>query len=91
MSASSCEWIKSTLEGPDVAAATSVRVAFVTHDGAPASGDWNTAELADGDARILVGPGGTVQLAAATYRMWVEITAVPEVIRRPAGLVKITA
>lgn len=90
MSVTSCEWVKSTLEGPDADTATAVRVAFVTHDASPATDDWRPAELHEGAARIRVGPGGQLELPAATYRMWVEITADPELIRRPAGLVKIT-
>ncbi|PZG53133.1 hypothetical protein C1I98_06135 [Spongiactinospora gelatinilytica] len=59
-----------------------VEVAFVRAD-EPGSGDWKTAEWANltpagADARILVGPGGTVTLTDGLWQMWVRVTAVTE-------------
>jgi len=41
-------------------------------------------------ARILVGPGGVVQLAAGTYSVWVKIADNPEVPVLRAGIVEVT-
>jgi hypothetical protein len=93
MSVTDREWVKSTVTAPapSLAAITAVRAAFVTHAGKPLDADWHDAELVDGKIRILVGPDGDLELPAATYRMWGEITAAPELVRRPCpGVVRIT-
>lgn len=65
----------------------------------PASGDWKTGSW-DGTqprtpgnayiAHCLVGPGGTVALAAGRYTMWVRITDSPEIPVIPFGMINIT-
>lgn len=93
-------WIKTTVTG-DIDAITAARLAFVTHAASPDDSDWNTADVTDAgvndqgepqvDVRIRVGPGGDIELDPATYRMWVELDAHPELIREPApGEVRIT-
>lgn len=76
-----------------------VEFAFTAVDAQPASGDWkagsweSTQPRQPGNAyiaRCLVGPGGTVQLAAGRYAMWVRITDSPEVPVIPFGLLHIT-
>lgn len=63
-------------------------MAFVEVGTAPVSGDfktatWETDATRDPDryyARCLVGPSGTVTLAADTYDVWVKITGIsPEI------------
>lgn len=57
-----------------------VEVAFVL-DGAglPTDDDWNTATWSSaGQAAILVGPGGTVELSAGCYRPFVRVSDNPE-------------
>lgn len=93
MSAVDTRFVKATVTAPapSLAAVTQVRAAFLTHNGSPGSSDWKPAELVDGKIRVLVGPDGDVELPAATYRMWGEITAAPELIREPCpGEVRIT-
>jgi broad specificity phosphatase PhoE len=76
-----------------------VEFAFTTVTAKPASGDWKTGSW-DGTqpqtpgnayiAHCLVGPGGTVELPAGRYTMWVRITDSPEVPVIPFGLLHIT-
>jgi hypothetical protein len=74
----------------------SVQFAFLT-TGEPANTDWATAvwdsaPVAAGGAytaRCLVGPGGTVTLAAGVYTLWVKITDSPEVPVMAAGKVQV--
>lgn len=87
------EFVKSKIKAPaaSLAAITNVRAAFLLHDGSPTDADWIDAELVDGRVRVNIGPTGDRALPAATYRMWAEITAPPELVRRPCpGVVNIT-
>ena len=68
--------------------ADSVVMAFVPVGTVPASGDWKaatwevenaTAQVPTYNARCLVGPGGTVQLAQGSYVVWVKVTDSPEI------------
>jgi len=76
-----------------------VEFAFTGIDAKPATGDWvlgswdGTQPRPPGTSYIahcLVGPGGTIQLAAGRYQMWVRITDNPEVPVIPFGLLNIT-
>lgn len=73
--------------------ALTVELAFTAVDVAPASGDWTVGSWEDvggvWNARCLVGPGGTVTLAAGTYDVWTRVTASPEkpVRKAPGRLV----
>jgi hypothetical protein len=87
------EFVKAKITAPaaSLAAITGVRAAFLLHDGSPTDTDWIDAELVDGAVRVLIGPSGGRALPAATYRMWAEITAPTELVRRPCpGVVNIT-
>ncbi|MDX3245843.1 hypothetical protein [Streptomyces sp. ME18-1-4] len=76
-----------------------VEFAFTMGTAQPATGDWKTGSW-DGTqprtpgnayiAHCLVGPGGTVELAAGRYTMWVRITDNPEIPVIPFGLIHIT-
>ncbi len=75
----------------------SVSMAFLATNAAPVSGDWKTATW-DTDptttpvtyrAQCLVGPSGTVTLAAGTYTVWVKVTDSPEVAVKRCGQVKV--
>ena len=63
-----------------------VQMAFPVASVQPAGGDWKAATWetdATGDpprylARCLVGPAGTVTLAAGLYDVWVKVTHSPE-------------
>lgn len=63
-----------------------VQMAFLATQLAPISGDWKSASwetdaVSEPDtyyARCLVGPAGTVTLAAGDYEVWVKITDSPE-------------
>jgi hypothetical protein len=57
----------------------------------PAEGDWMPADVWDGTtAKLLIGPGGTLDLVDGTYRVWVRVTALPEVPVIRSGLLRIT-
>ena len=69
---------------------TPVEIALVASGTTPATGDWTDADAWDGTiAKLLIGPGGTVELAAGTYRVWVRVTATPEIPVIESGLVRI--
>lgn len=77
--------------------ADTVVMAFIAGPAAPTSGDWKTASW-DTDAstypptyyaQCLVGPGGTVTLAAGTWTVWVKVTDSPEVPVKRAGQMKV--
>jgi hypothetical protein len=74
-----------------------VVMAFISGSAAPTSGDWKTASW-DADAstypptyraQCLVGPGGTVTLAAGVWSVWVKVTDSPEVPVKRAGQIKV--
>lgn len=56
----------------------------------PASGDWRTAVWDGTTAKLLIGPGGTLTLADGIYRVWVRVTATPEIPVLRSGLLEIT-
>ncbi len=75
--------------------ADTVQMAFVAGAGNPST--WYTASW-DTDAtttpvtyraQCLVGPSGTVTLAAGTYTVWVKVTDSPEVPVKRAGQIKV--
>src|SRR4051812_36719179 len=65
-----------------------VQMAFITDSAtAPVTGDWKSASWEAGGgtgnvyyARCLVGPAGTVTLAAGLYFVWVKIVDNPETV-----------
>lgn len=61
-----------------------VEMAFTT-GAAPTNPDWQTAGWDDGSARVLVGPGGTIELAHGTWQIWVRVVDNPEVPVLRAG------
>lgn len=73
-----------------------VQVAF-TAETTPVSGDWKAAAwetdaTTDPDtyyARCLVGPAGTVTLAAGFYSVWVKVTDSPEIPVLLAGRLQV--
>jgi hypothetical protein len=71
-----------------------VQIAFTPVARDPDSADWLTASWeTDGSsyfARVLVGPGGSVQLAAGTFAVWVKVVDDPEVPVLQAGTITIT-
>jgi hypothetical protein len=76
-----------------------VEFAFTAISAKPVTGDWKsgswdgTQPQTPGNAYIahcLVGPGGTVQLAAGRYQMWIRVTDDPEIPVIPFGLLNIT-
>jgi len=79
---SSLEELLTPITSADDPTAYSVRVAVLPDGDRPQAGDWHDAEWVTIDgtphARLLVGPGGAVQLNAGAHRAWVEITAPPE-------------
>lgn len=70
-----------------------VQMAFPVLGTDPISGDWKAATWETVGttyyARCLVGPGGTVTLAAGSYNVWVKVTDNPEAPVRRAGVLKV--
>lgn len=64
-----------------------VKIAVVAHADNPADEEWQTAEWADGEARLLIGPdGGTLTLTRGIYRVWIAVDPPgAENITRQAG------
>lgn len=92
--ATSLQYVNTIVTIPDANPTTDVvAMAFTVQGVRPQSTDWktaswNTAALVGPNnylARCLVGPGGTVQLAAGQYKIWVKITDNPEIPQIPAG------
>lgn len=58
--------------------------------GDPQDADWQTAGWQPGTtatARVLIGPGTTLDLAAGTYRLWFRVHDSPETPELDSGLV----
>lgn len=63
--------------------------------GSPVSGDWKSASWETGSdgaywGRCLVGPAGTVTLAAGSYDVWVRLVKNPETVIEMVGTLVIT-
>lgn len=61
----------------------------------PVSGDWKAGSWETGSdggywGRCLVGPSGTVTLAAGSYDVWTRITKAPETVVKRVGILVIT-
>lgn len=99
LSALTLEYVKvavaATVNGSAIdPTADAVQMAFPLAGVDPISGDWKTAswETVSGIyyARCLVGPAGTITLAANLYDVWVKVTDTPETPVRKAGQLEIT-
>lgn len=104
LSAASLEYVQAfvtaTVQGaPYNPTSDAVAFAFIAPGTSPVgaqwySGSWDSTSANSGTnsyiAQCLVGPGGTVQLAAGSYQVWVQITDNPEVPVIPAYLLTIT-
>ena len=91
--ASSTEYlhIPVTLPAGVDSGATPVRVALVAHRANPADAEWHDAEWSGSDARILIGPGTSLALAAGDYRVWINLDPPgSEDVVRKAGILTIT-
>ena len=90
--ASSTEYlhIPVTLPAGVTTGSTPVRVAVVAHRTNPDDDEWHTADLAAGDARILVGPGTDLELDPGDYRVWINLDppGSEDVVRR-AGILSV--
>ena len=88
----STEYIGATIRetgGLDITA-PAVELAYMATEAEPANGDWQAATWLDAvgpirRAGVLVGPGGSTQLAAGDWRVWYRFTDTPEIPARPAG------
>ncbi|MET7687978.1 hypothetical protein ABZT06_08355 [Streptomyces sp. NPDC005483] len=91
--ASSTEYlhIPVTLPAGVDSSATPVRVALVSHRANPADSEWHDAAWSGSDARILIGPGTSLALAAGDYRVWINLDPPgSEDVVRKAGILTIT-
>ena len=78
--------------------ADTVTMAFTAAGVDPVPGDYKTSTWETDAtttpstyyARCLVGPAGTVALAAGTYEVWVKITDSPEVPVKRSGTLVVT-
>lgn len=74
--ATSTEYLHIPVTAPDGTdlTASPARIAVVAHGDNPDSDEWHTAEWADSQARILIGPdGGALTLTRGTYRVWINV------------------
>lgn len=55
----------------------------------PEVADWKVSEWQDDSARLLIGPGTSLELASGHYDVWVKVTAAPEDAVRRAGSLEI--
>lgn len=82
--------VKATVSGAPIDISTDVvKMAFVAPGMAPVTGDWKTSDWETEPsspktylARCLVGPGGTVTLAAGSFDIYVKVTDAPEIPAR---------
>ncbi|MDF5756646.1 hypothetical protein [Spongiactinospora sp. TRM90649] len=75
--------------------AEDVEVAFTAPGMEPAEEDWHPATWVNAgasgaDARILIGPGGEVELAKGSHMAWVRVTGAVERPVLASGLVPVT-
>lgn len=54
-------------------------VATVAYGQQPLPGDWSATYVLEGEQGVLIGPSSTRVLAPGRYRLWVRVTATPEV------------
>lgn len=76
------EYLVTTVTAPVDPTADVVEFAFVAPFTEPGALDWSAGQWVAGttyDARILVGPGGTVTLTEGDYNAWIRITDSPEI------------
>ena len=71
---------------------TPVEIAVIDDDTEePTEADWHNADVWDGTtAKLLIGPGGTLELDDGVYRVWVRVTATPEIPVIRSGLLEVT-
>ncbi len=70
--------------------AYAAQIALVPDTGAePAAGDWHPATWLNGEATLLVGPGGGVVYAPGNYVAYAQLTAGAEVPVMVSGRVRI--
>lgn len=92
--ASSTEFLRVSVPAPagvDLSGSP-VQIAIVAHGDNPGDDEWHTAEWADGNARLLIGPdGGALTLTRGNYRVWVAFDPPgPESPVRPSGSLSIS-
>jgi hypothetical protein len=83
------EYLKIPVTGADSDMPVEIAVVAATVE-EPAAGDWKTAAWDGTDAKVLIGPGTSLALANGIYRVWVRITATPELPVVRGGLLKVT-
>jgi hypothetical protein len=102
MSTLSLEYVRVRVQATESGAAQdptgdTVAMAFVAAAVNPGGTDWKTASWETDTtttpdtyyARCLVGPAGTVTLAAGTYDVWVKVTDSPEIPALRAGSLEV--
>ena len=68
-----------------------VQIAVVAHQANPDGDEWHEATWVDGAARILIGPGTDIVLAAGGYRVWISVDPPgAENIVRQSGVLSVT-
>lgn len=102
VSALSLEYVRVRVQATNAGAAVdpsgdTVVMAFPVAGTAPVSGDWKTAGWETDTttspdtyyARCLVGPAGTIALAAGVYDVWVKVTDSPETPAMKSGRLEV--
>lgn len=92
--ASSTEYVHVPVSGPTGVDLTGspVKIAIVAHRDNPAVSEWRTAEWADDEVRLLVGPGSALTLTRGDYQVWVSVDppGAENITRKAAGLLYVT-
>jgi hypothetical protein len=102
LSTASLEYVQVAISAEEAGTAVdptadTVQMAFIAGATAPVTGDWKTASWTTDPttypptyrAQCLVGPSGTVTLAAGTWTVWVKVTDSPEIPVKRAGQIKV--
>ena len=77
--ASSIEYLYVPVTSDVSLSGLTVHIAVIPPGSDPVSGDWKAAAWSGDSARILIGPGQSIALSAATaYTVWVKVTSSPE-------------
>jgi len=74
--ATSTEYLHIPVTPPDGTDLTGspVQIAVIAHGDNPSGDEWHTAEWADSQARLLIGPdSGALTLTRGTYRVWINV------------------
>ena len=86
---SSKEYVRADVKASGDVSALPVSMAILPVGQDPAGLDWKTASWVGNTARVLIGPGTTLDLEKGTWMVWVQVTATPEIPVIQSGRIQI--